>query len=69
MTYENLIKEGDKIEILWSNPDTFPTPGIVLCKPGATGEMWEIQTDDGMVLALNPYSHSLEGIVRKPKDD
>jgi len=61
------IVEGDIVTVVFCNGDTMPDVKVlnVACN---TGELWRLESDDGLH-CINPCSSNLEQIFRAKKDE
>ncbi len=66
------IDVGDKVEVWWSYSET-PDIGVVNHRPCGEGDMWYIamtnKSGAKFVMAVNPYSHDLQHIIRTETDN
>ena len=47
------IREGTHVLVVWEDRRVW---GVVVRTPAGPGDLWQIESDDGEVFALNPYA-------------
>lgn len=57
------ITEGDKIVVFWV--DGTEMNGTVEHAPVATGDLWYIKDNGGMIHAVNPSASNFEQIIKQ----
>lgn len=48
-----VIKKGDRVLIIWEDRRVWAT---IIHTPRGEGDLWQYKTDNGEVVALNPYA-------------
>ena len=63
--YKQRIQIGDLVDVFYDDEQIMGA--VVIRTPAGAGDLWQVKSPDGAIIAINPYFYKFDCIMKKEK--